>query len=400
MIKSLALTSIVCALNMGGSFNIQPKEVTWTDNVSQIQTNISNENYISRSDTQDGAVTLLYIKNISQYNDQYVTIKNTTITQVRIAFSKQNDEYILSNDAIRIINKSITEIDSFSQNADIYNAYPKYDIFTGFNDNKGTQYNFTIVSSGTNQVRRYNNTNETQEALLEIKQADEYNEIATSLTDFDIAINDTTTNNPTYSNITNYVNQTKIEIEDEGISSINKVFYYAQTQAKSQTLSIVYNGNTITTNEEITEWIENFYETIEGVNTFNWNLNGTTKKELKSTISLNVDTGTATTSEVIDIGGLMWDIIGMPFTFINMAFNVTLFPGTIYEFNIGTLFKGLIAILAILFVIKLFTRGIDVIGAYTGSAQDTRFKRENQQMKREKHQMDKEKHAKDMAKKE
>ena len=66
----------------------------------------------------------------------------------------------------------------------------------------------------------------------------------------------------------------------------------------------------------------------------------------------------------------MLQILTMPFTFISKAFDVTLWPGTQYEFNIANFIKGLIAIATILFIIKLFTTGFAVFGNYTGSIQN------------------------------
>lgn len=76
----------------------------------------------------------------------------------------------------------------------------------------------------------------------------------------------------------------------------------------------------------------------------------------------------ASTIEVVDIGGLMLQIISMPFTFISTAFNLTLFPGTPYQINVGNFILGILAILTILFIIKIFTGGLDIIGNITQSA--------------------------------
>lgn len=69
--------------------------------------------------------------------------------------------------------------------------------------------------------------------------------------------------------------------------------------------------------------------------------------------------------EVIDVRGMMYSILSMPFTFISQGFNVTLWEGTQYAINIGNFIKGIIAIASILFIIKLFTTGFAIIGNYT-----------------------------------
>lgn len=56
--------------------------------------------------------------------------------------------------------------------------------------------------------------------------------------------------------------------------------------------------------------------------------------------------------EVLDIPGLMFTILGMPFAFISTAFDLTLFAGTPYAINITTLFFTLIGSLIIIYVLK------------------------------------------------
>ena len=56
--------------------------------------------------------------------------------------------------------------------------------------------------------------------------------------------------------------------------------------------------------------------------------------------------------EVVDIPGLMWQILGMPFSFVSQAFNLTIFPGTPYQINISNLLFTVIGALLIIVVIK------------------------------------------------
>lgn len=60
------------------------------------------------------------------------------------------------------------------------------------------------------------------------------------------------------------------------------------------------------------------------------------------------------TYEVVDIPGLCWDILAMPFAFVSQAFNFTLFPGTPYQVNISNLFLSIIAIFVFIWLITLF----------------------------------------------
>ena len=57
--------------------------------------------------------------------------------------------------------------------------------------------------------------------------------------------------------------------------------------------------------------------------------------------------------EVIDLPNVMFAVLGMPFTFISTAFNLTLFPGTAYEINISILFLAIFGILTFVFLLKL-----------------------------------------------
>lgn len=56
--------------------------------------------------------------------------------------------------------------------------------------------------------------------------------------------------------------------------------------------------------------------------------------------------------EVIDLPGIMFDVLTMPFTFISIAFNLTLFPYTPYQINISNLFLSIIAALIFVMIIK------------------------------------------------
>lgn len=56
--------------------------------------------------------------------------------------------------------------------------------------------------------------------------------------------------------------------------------------------------------------------------------------------------------EVIDIPGLIFTILGMPFAWISTAFDLTLFPGTAYAIDIADLFLSLIGILILIIIIR------------------------------------------------
>lgn len=62
------------------------------------------------------------------------------------------------------------------------------------------------------------------------------------------------------------------------------------------------------------------------------------------------------TYEVVDIPGLMWEVVTMPFAFVSQAFNLTLFPGTPYQVNISNLFLSIIAIFVFVWLIQFFLK--------------------------------------------
>lgn len=63
------------------------------------------------------------------------------------------------------------------------------------------------------------------------------------------------------------------------------------------------------------------------------------------------------TYEVLDLPGLMWEILTMPFAFVSQAFNLTLFPGTPYQLNIANLFLTIIAIFVFIWLLSMIIKG-------------------------------------------
>lgn len=56
--------------------------------------------------------------------------------------------------------------------------------------------------------------------------------------------------------------------------------------------------------------------------------------------------------EIVDIPGVMYTVLTMPFSFISTAFNLTIFPNTPYSLNFGNLFLTIVAIFILLWLIK------------------------------------------------
>lgn len=86
-------------------------------------------------------------------------------------------------------------------------------------------------------------------------------------------------------------------------------------------------------------------------------------------------------TEIIDLPGVMLHVLSMPWTFISNAFDLTLWPGTPYQINFANIFKGLIAILALMFIIKMFTNGFNALGNVASSAEDRKNKKADTNLK-------------------
>ena len=71
------------------------------------------------------------------------------------------------------------------------------------------------------------------------------------------------------------------------------------------------------------------------------------------------------TQEIVDIPGLMFQILTLPFTFISQAFDLTIFPGTPYQVNFSNIFLGFIGIAMLLWVLKLILGQAD-LGQWLG----------------------------------
>lgn len=65
-----------------------------------------------------------------------------------------------------------------------------------------------------------------------------------------------------------------------------------------------------------------------------------------------VDVNTGGTGEIVDIPGIMFAMLGMPFTFVAQAFNLTIFPGTAYAINLSQIFLAIVGAGILLFIIK------------------------------------------------
>lgn len=56
--------------------------------------------------------------------------------------------------------------------------------------------------------------------------------------------------------------------------------------------------------------------------------------------------------EIVDIPGIMFTVLTMPFSFISTAFNLTIFPNTPYQINFANLFMVILATFVLMYLIK------------------------------------------------
>lgn len=88
------------------------------------------------------------------------------------------------------------------------------------------------------------------------------------------------------------------------------------------------------------------------------NPNGTNElwTHLEFNLTTEIPVEEPTDYEVVDIGGIMFDILTMPFTFVSRAFNITLFPNTPYQINLSGLFLSIFAALVFIWIMKRFIK--------------------------------------------
>lgn len=79
-------------------------------------------------------------------------------------------------------------------------------------------------------------------------------------------------------------------------------------------------------------------------------------RQLTYNIQWIADVPQSGTGEIIDIPGMMLMVLGMPFTFVAQAFDLTIFPGTYYQVNLAHIGLAVIGAGLIIFVLKKFLK--------------------------------------------
>lgn len=162
-------------------------------------------------------------------------------------------------------------------------------------------------------------------------------------------------------------NQCKTIIDE--IKNVNNGFYYSETSeifeidAYNYTdefdLEIVQGGATYIAIEYTPLVKAHFYDHYAN-DTYDYTYSNVMSTQSMFQINTYTISGTNIIVqggyEVIDLPGLMWQILTMPFAFVSQAFNLTLFPGTPYQLNIANLFLSIIAILTFVWLISFFLK--------------------------------------------
>lgn len=195
---------------------------------------------------------------------------------------------------------------------------------------------------------------------------------ATNGNQFNVFITQATENGITYCDLENKINLTPdqlIENKTAIIFNLNnlasnttttysKPLYYLQQTVNGQA---TYGSNLDkTSNTPTAERVMYIYGQISAVLVFNNNQQTDINRQ-KYTRFRNINSiSTATIEnedvEVIDLPGLLFSILTMPFSFISVAFNLTIFPGTPYQLNISNLIMTIIASLLLIFIIRKFLK--------------------------------------------
>lgn len=118
------------------------------------------------------------------------------------------------------------------------------------------------------------------------------------------------------------------------------------------------NNINITTNTYLVFYAKGYimsgWAVSQATGTKNWHVDST---QIDGTL---VPVQQQPTIEVVDIAGLMFQILSMPFAFISQAFNLTLFPNTPYEFNVSNFFLGIIGVALLLWIVKIILGRADL----------------------------------------
>lgn len=267
-----------------------------------------------------------------------------------------------------------------SEYATVTNSTYTFNTFT-YDSNNDRLYYTATGNFNSNQYFLMSNDqyyNIQAQVLITTKQKTYYNTLAQLINGYETDVNINIiniTNRTTGQTLTQQVAEnTAIIYSEETPNEINIYIHDIQTN-KARFLVELTNINALYGNNYATTTLTQplTTETITPNHTIKlayYSLGGTISSiipiieyEKEESYNTGIQQGNGTT-EIIPLQDVMYEILTMPFTFLSQAFNVTLWPGTQYAFNVGNFIKAIIAISAILFIIKVFTSGFAVMGNF------------------------------------
>lgn len=171
-------------------------------------------------------------------------------------------------------------------------------------------------------------------------------------------------------NIYNFLNGETIYNYEDYETLVQKITDMAQDGTEITPATITndnyyeyMNNLGLGTNGEIDETTFIVESTIQNVNvddslpkTTAYSPFGNYCNQLHYEINVIVDVPQSGTGEIIDIPGMMLMVLGMPFTFIAQAFDLTIFPGTYYQVNLAHIALAVLGAGLIIFVFKKFLK--------------------------------------------
>lgn len=335
--KRLIITSTLCLLISTTAFIIQPTKYKET-----------------RADNQ---WTL---------NATYQDLPGNTFRNDNIDYTITRSKLSGSNEAVTIIGNIYTQKSKDKDQNGIYTKFTK-NVYESKMVEKGLTY-IEILKLTPYNINKETTITIKQNFSLSIQQIFEQKEyeglyantqIFTSIENLDYLIDNTAwTNNDlitTYDKIKSPSLGFTYDLENKYKLITTKL----QTEPKYNYLTIEFEYNL-----KITPYTNNYFiittqpyfkfSNIQDVGIIRilTNESGFTK-EGRQTILNGYNYIPSGTTEVIDIPDIMFTVLTMPFSFISVAFNLTLFPGTPYQVNISALFLAILAVLIFITIMKV-----------------------------------------------
>lgn len=223
----------------------------------------------------------------------------------------------------------------------IYDDYKKYESIYDAIENKTNIYSGTYTANGVHPRDEGTYSNETGQRIATFG-------------------GQTATN---ANNMCWIINEQKVNILSQGRANFYAVYYSNE----------VSNFGTISQSQH-SEWYNKLYNKVGYVST----------NSGYAVASMPVTPPDIENGNFMSLTGFILNILTLPFTFLSQAFDLTLWANTPWAFNIKNAIFVVIGIMAFIFIIKLFTRGFDSLGKYTGSISKNKVNRSQAKLNKEK----------------